>query len=296
MTPSELLATPSFDFLAKLEHKRLFILSKLWSLNLVREGTLYVKRLRECARQIFRKSGAKIQTSPFFFRIMEVTGGCLPVADRKLKPSKVSCIGSNRRRTIEVSATMLRDILIGKQAMRSANSNEDLPTHFPAVSKVSRGDDQSITPLFVRYPPQNLGDADPKRGRGEGCDPRPPPYYVSDTVNLSDSFSSGSGGHGACPCCSEDETHLYDESMYRILPNSHGIRYPDERGHRQLNGQFFTAESPASVPINAAGNQNYSADLITDQMESLQHKQLDFIIFHRSLKIKSDLLDLKYAI
>ena len=69
-------------------------------------------------------------------------------------------IGSNRRRTIEVSATMLRDILIGNgggggggghHVIISA-SNDDLSCSLPpqvAVSKYSRND-SVLTPLFVR--------------------------------------------------------------------------------------------------------------------------------------------------
>ena len=229
------------------------------------------------------------------FRLMEVTPGCPPVADRKLKPSKMSGIGSSRRRTIEVSATMLRDILIGRQASRTNNSSEDLSSAFPAVTNVSRGDNPSLTPIFVQYPPQKVEPEMPPKSIGgapeghssnvEPCDFRPPPYYVADTMNLSDSFSSGSRGHGACPCCVEDDTPLYDESMYRVLPNLQDtLFYTEDRRHQQLCGQFFTTESSISVPINAVGSQDYTSDLITDQMESLQHKQL--LLIHSNLSFE----------
>ena len=84
---------------------------------------------------------------PYFSSFKIAMTSTPPLPDRKTKPSKMSRIGSNRRRTIEVSATMLRDILIGNVAggpgegnhhVLISASNEDLSCTLPPQVTVSK--------------------------------------------------------------------------------------------------------------------------------------------------------------
>ena len=181
----------------------------------------------------------------------------------------MSRIGSNRRRTIEVSATMLRDILIGNDSAGFSHvimsaSNEDLSlVPGTTVSKYSRND-TVVTPLFVQYPPQKVDSISTPESSGSDDVPavaapvstsspkmtrrrrtKRAPYYVGDTAPDCSTDSDISNPPPPCCSCYPEE---YDESMYRILPGSREMELLEQGRGLSAEKDHFVDPSKASFP------------------------------------------------